>query len=418
MTNDASSRNRLKRALVVAGAGASLDFGAPSTPDLSDRLRDRVNSDKWMESSGGKEAFRRIQHTLDGYLTSDRPDCGPATNFEHIFHCAQEILSATFPPTPRAANEFRPILYPFLGRWSALDEETALTALVGFIPKVLSSELSAASACPSMSIDPLAKFIDFLRRDHVTRIYTTNYDDFILQAAPDLYHGFDRTVGTEPAPFEPESFWPSTERDGVFHIHGSVHFGFPSMPNPGTVDTRTLHWFDDPADPRRHITHSGSWESRMDGTQFIPAAILTGFDKLSRMQQTPLAHYYSGLSHDAMKADVIYVIGSGLLDLHINARLAEARQRRPAPPLIFIDFWRGSFPCDTKWDVDHKTIQMFHELNMPIIGDGNEHRATTGPAGWTLAKDGSCAVWDKGFRYFLGNLPSLESDVLPRLQFT
>ena len=75
-------------------------------------------------------------------------------------------------------------------------------------------------------------------------------------------------------------------------------------------------------------------------------------------------------------------------------------------------------PCDTKWEIDHKTIQMFHELNMPIIGDGNEHRATTGPEGWTLAKDGSRAVWDKGFRYFLGSLPSFENDVLPRLKFT
>ena len=417
MTNDTSSRHRSKRALVVVGAGASLDFGAPSTADLTDRLRHRVNGDKWMESSGGKEAFRRIHDTLDGYLTSDRPDGNPVTNFEHIFHCAQEILSATFPPTPGAVNEFKPILYPFLGRWSALDEEKALTALVNFIPEVLSNELSAASARPSMPITSLAKFIALLRRDQVTRVYTTNYDDFILQAAPDLYHGFDRAEGTEPRAFQPESFWPSTDRDGVFHLHGSVHFGFPSRPHPGP-DDRTLHWFDDPADPLRRTTHAGSWESRMDGTQFISAAILTGFDKLSRMQQTPLAHYYAGLSHDAMKADVIYVIGSGLLDLHINARLAEARRRRPAPPLLFIDFWPESFLCDTRWEVAHKTTQMFHELNMLIIGDGNEHRATSGPTGWTLAKDGSCAVWDKGFRFFLGSLSSLEREVLPRLQFT
>ena len=269
-----------------------------------------------------------------------------------------------------------------------------------------------------MPIAPLAEFIALLRRDHVTRIYTTNYDDFILQAAPDLYHGFDRAAGTEPGAFQPESFWPSTDRDGVFHLHGSVHFGFRSTPDPRRADSHALHWFDDPANPFRYTTYPGSWESRMDGTQFISAAILTGFDKLSRMQQTPLSHYYAGLSHDAMKADVIYVIGSGLVDLHINARLAEARRRRPAPPLLFIDFWPESFLCDSRWETDYKTIQMFHRLNMLIVGDGNQHRATTRPAGWTLAKDGSCAVWDKGFRFFLESLSSLERDVLPRLLFT
>ena len=60
---------------------------------------------------------------------------------------------------------------------------------------------------------------------------------------------------------------------------------------------------------------------------------------------------------------------------------------------------------------------MFHRLNMLFVGDGNQHRATTGPPGWTLSKDGSCAVWDRGFLSFLDSLPSLEHDILPRLRF-
>ena len=305
VTNDTSKPHRPKRALVVVGAGASLDFGAPSTAELTDRLRDQVHRDEWMELSGGKEAFMRIDTTLAGYLTRDEPEGKPVTNFEHIFHCAQEILSGTFPPTPGAVNEFKPILYPFLGRWSALDEEKALTALVHFIPEVLSNELLAASVSPATPLARLAEFIEHLRRRYVTRIYTTNYDDFVLQAAPDLYHGFDRAQDTGPKAFRPESFWRSTDRDGIFHLHGSVHFGFPSLPDPRPEDFDVLHWFDHPSDPQRHITYHGSMETRMDGTQFIPTAILTGFDKLSRMQQPPLAHYYAGLAHDAMAADII-----------------------------------------------------------------------------------------------------------------
>ena len=393
-----------------------MDFGAPSTAELTERVRKRIAGDEWMQSCGGREAFNRIDGTLADYLTSHEGGAA-VVNFEHIFHCAQEILSLTFPPTRDAVNEFRPILYPFLGRWSALDEKTALDALVRFIPEVLSTELSKASAHPSTPLAPMAKFIDHLRLDHVVRIYTTNYDDFILQAAQDMYHGFDADLESGIKAFDAESFWTSTDKDSVFHLHGSVHFGFPSPPHSMGNDFTTLHWFDDPADPRRHVTYHGSQTNRMDGTEFIPAAVVTGFDKLSRMQQTPLAHYYASLARDAMTTDVIYVIGSGLVDLHINARLKESRHRRLAPPLLFLDRWRDSFQCETRWEDDRKTIAMFDSLNMLIVGDRYDDRAEGGPPGWTVATNGSCAVWDKGFRCFLDNRARLR-EVLARLRVT
>lgn len=42
-----------------------------------------------------------------------------------------------------------------------------------------------------------------------------------------------------------------------------------------------------------------------------------------------------------MAADVIYVIGYGLDDLHINTWLKEARWRNPKPPLLFIGRWKN-----------------------------------------------------------------------------
>ncbi|MCY4149938.1 MAG: hypothetical protein OXF73_11455 [Gammaproteobacteria bacterium] len=39
----------------------------------------------------------------------------------------------------------------------------------------------------------------------------------------------------------------------------------------------------------------------------------------------PQAHYYAKLAHYAMTADVIFVIGCGLADLHVNSRIAEVR---------------------------------------------------------------------------------------------
>ena len=399
-----------KRALVIAGAGAALEFGAPSTSDLTTLVRERISTDDLMRRFGCDQACRRIDQTLSAYLVGG----SDAVNFEHIFHCGQEILSNTFEPTAGAVNEFRPILYPFVGRWVALNEQTALTELVRRIPELLFSELSAASDNPRVPLTPLAEFLKHLRKTYVTRIYTTNYDDFVLQAAPDLYHGFDSTPGDGPRSFEAETFWASVDKDSVFHLHGSVHFGFPP-PAHASDDLNALRWFHDRAEARLHSSYSGGAERKMDGSLYLPSALITGFDKLSRMQETPQAHYYASLARDAMTADVIFVIGFGLVDLHINGRIAEARRRRPSPPLIFVDWWPESFLCDTRWDMDRKEIEMLHALRMLIVGDYYRDNAEQIEPGWTVAKNSSCAVWDQGFLAFLNALDDFP-EVLGRLK--
>ena len=99
-----------KRALVIAGAGAALEYGAPSTSKLTELVRKKIRADDVMRLFGADQACRRIDETLSAYLVGG----SDAVNFEHIFHCAQELLSNTFKPTPGAVNEFRPITRAWL----------------------------------------------------------------------------------------------------------------------------------------------------------------------------------------------------------------------------------------------------------------------------------------------------------------
>ena len=176
---------RKKRALILTGAGASLEFGAPSTAELTKAIEKEVLADTWLQNCGGARAYLEINNTLAGYLQG-RAD---AVNFEHIYHCAHELLF-TFEPAPGAVNEYRPILVPFIKRRIEVNEQV-LRALVGRMTEFIFAKLSAVCGEPTTSLDPLAAFLAKIRLDHVTRIYTTNYDDFLLQAAPDLYTGFD-----------------------------------------------------------------------------------------------------------------------------------------------------------------------------------------------------------------------------------
>ena len=380
-----------KRALVLAGAGASLDFGAPSTAELTKIIGQRVEDDAWMKKCGGDDAYREILETLSGYLQGGT--C--AVNFEHIFHCAHELLF-TFDPDSAAMNEYRPILQPFICRRIDADER-ALHGLVEHMAKFIFEELSATCERPTVNLDPLTAFLEGLRKDHIIRIYTTNYDDFLLQAAPDLYTGFDSKPSPDAKRFDRRAFWQATDTDCVFHLHGSVHlsFTFPSTPD---ADLGDLYWFDNRTAALSYSSYSGSGERRMDGSRIVRTAVITGLDKFSRLQQRPLLHYYASMARDAMTADIIYVLGYGLGDLHLNTWLAEARRMKPAPPLVFVDCWPKRFLFGTAFELDRKTIEMLHTLHMRVNYHygGDEYGS-----GWTLDKDRTCAIWDKGFLAFL-----------------
>ena len=150
----------------------------------------------------------------------------------------------------------------------------------------------------------------------------------------------------------------------------------------------------------------------MDGGSY-PSAVVTGLDKLSLLQQRPLSDFYSALARDAMLSDLLIVIGSGLGDLHLNTWLDEARSRKPKPPLLFVDYWPNGFEDDTYFEVEGKTIELFHRLQVHI---SERMRGTRFGTGWTLADDRTSAIWDRGFQAFL-NAPGEMRDVLTQLHY-
>ena len=396
---------RKKRALVLAGAGASLEFGAPSTAKLTRSIGRKVENDSWLQKCGGHHAYQEIFKILAGYLKGGI--C--AVNFEHVYHCAHELLF-TFDPSSGTVDEYRPILQPFICRRIKTDER-ALRELVDRMAEFIFKELSVICDKPTTNLGPLTSFIEGLRKEHITRIYTTNYDDFLLQAAPDLYTGFDPKPCTDAKRFDRRAFWRKIDADCVFHLHGSVHLSFPFPPDPDT-DLGELHWFDDRTTALHQSSYHGTGERRMDGSQIVRAAVITGLDKFSRLQQQPLSHYYASMTRDAMIADIIYVIGYGLSDLHLNMWLGEARRMNPVPPLVFIDRWPTDFLVNTAFGLDRKTIEMLHTLRMYV--SYNYYGGDTYGNGWTLAKDRNCAIWDKGFLAFL-NAPEELRNVLSKL---
>jgi hypothetical protein len=80
--------------------------------------------------------------------------------------------------------------------------------------------------------------------------------------------------------------------------------------------------------------------------------------------------------------------------------------------MVFVDWWPNSFLGDTEFELDRKHIEMIHALRM-LVG-GSHYPGDRYGTGWTLAKNRSCAIWDKGFLSFL-NAPGELDYILSQL---
>ena len=171
---------KCRRALIVTGAGASLDFGIPGTGALTRKIETRVLGDKCSRHCGADRAYVEIRDKLAGYLHGGID----AVNFEQVYHCAHELLF-TFEPDPAAVDEYRPILFPLTKRRIMADEE-ALRGLVDQMAKFLFEAVSTACDRSTSRLLPLVDFVEGFRQDHILRVYTTNYDDFLRIALPGI----------------------------------------------------------------------------------------------------------------------------------------------------------------------------------------------------------------------------------------
>lgn len=391
--------DRQQRALIVAGAGASVEYGIPATAPLGALIEAGIAKDRYCVSVGGVDAYHDIKSILTDYYGKDANQA----HFERIYHVMHELDA--FRLTPGAVAKFRPVMLPFLSKIKNYPEN-AFRAACNAMLDVVYQTASSACETPKVPLTSLEIFFASLEERFLPRVYTTNYDDFIGQATGNRYlTGFTRPSGSHHM-FDPRSFWSNWDKPGLFHLHGSIHMGFP-LPGGGT-DIGDIAWYASRDEAKKHAAFSGSGLSRMDGTGIVRSAIITGLDKLGRLQQSPYAFYYAALSRDAMEADIIFILGSGLADLHLNTWIKEVRRCRPTLPLVYVGYWPDSdaFYSSIKFDYEDREILLFHDLRVDLA---NVRESKFNEVdGWTVDAHRTAAVWSDGFQNFLAQPAALQ----------
>jgi len=387
-----------KRALIIVGAGASVDYGIPVTAKFGSLIEADLQANKYCVQTGGWDAYLQIKDQLEAYYSPDTSEA----HFERIYHVLHELGAMRL--SKGAVPKYKPVLHPFLKKTVDL-HPNALRAASQAMLAAIYKTASTRSSSPQCSIELLSRFLRSLDNCFISRIYSTNYDDFFSQAAPELFTGFTRKKENFYL-FSPRDFWAGWEKPGLFHIHGSIHMGFPH--NGGEeVDIGDLAWFDARDEALKYANFSGSGITRMDGTSIDRSAILTGLDKLGRIQQSPYSFYYAGLSRDVVEADLIFVLGSGLNDLHLNAWIKAVRREQTQVPLIYVSYWPNDedFYSDVNFELKDREISIVHDLRMKLQNLSSAEYCCL--EGWTIDRQTNAAVWSRGFKSFLDSPDTL-----------
>jgi len=340
------NKNGKQRALVVMGAGASVELGIPATIGFGNLIDDAIKADKYCAHVGGTEVYFDIRDKLRTYYASEAE-----AHFERIYHVMHELSQLR--AKQGAVPKFLPVMYPFLGT-AVTHPEQALKAACSAMLDFIYAKVSEVCDNPALPLNPLSAFFEVLEQQYVPRVYTTNYDDFVAQATQGRYFtGFTQRHG-DHSDFDGKAFWAEWGKPALFHLHGSVHMGFSV---PGEHQIGDIVWFDDKAVARRQARFNGSGVDRMDGTHVERGAIITGLDKLGRLQQSPYAFYYSALNREAMEADLILVLGSGLAESpseHVPEGCPACQTRRAEFSTSAIGGerrWTSTAPSISSWKI-------------------------------------------------------------------
>lgn len=205
-----------------------------------------------------------------------------------------------------------------------------------------------------------SKLLSFLKyvksKNNIIRSYTTNYDQMFV----DIYKNrkpqppFDGFILNKN-----DSFWDydlrriqdSDSEDCYYNLHGSIFWHWRHSEDQSVEKSRFYKTESCIQDREFHIgseLRKDSIQKSNPGEPYLLSPIITGYNKLQRINQEPFNSFAHAFYHDCHKADIFIFIGFSFNDNHINNILSHVDWS--GKKVLMIDF---------KKNKDFRGIQIF-----------------------------------------------------------
>jgi hypothetical protein len=316
------SGNAVDRLTVLVGAGASVELGVPSTGDATRQLVEGEPGDA--DGRLTRDQLQMLRQTLN-VLGQWAPKSRP--NFEHLLHCLEVVITMQNAWRAAGSGHLRTMFSLVTGGPRAdllpLFEGRLAANAVAYFFRRLHSIFSGHNPRQNRPGEwcNYQGFWDSLASKYRLDIATTNYDDLLETALPQLNQGFQQIPGEDTKRFSPHALRKTESR--LVHLHGSIHWGYRS----GAADVNRfafqdswhdLYWHDDPLAAQR----SWGWRSNQraqSGEELIVGPMLSGLQKPDKvLSAEPYATYYRSLGDWLEHNRRLIIVGYGFGDDHIN----------------------------------------------------------------------------------------------------
>jgi hypothetical protein len=325
--------NIKKRTVILLGAGAAIPWDGPNTETLTsllkqDNLSGKANSrifeilEKSETYPSESINFESILHFIESLISYERSNY--ISSFRNIYKSISHLneagksLRTLIVETPwkttrwhydNTQNYFYDCLVALL-RYNYYD------ILYPELSKYLRNDSLEAHEQLNKSI---INFINRNQENSTVRIYTTNYDRLIprifekYNSAKEVFDGFylpDRGQNTGTANIA--RILNDDSCLNYYNLHGSAYWGINDINQPN------FHSFKRWVKSANFNNNEKYFSQSQPFDEHLLTPIISGYNKLNKVQITPLRHFMNAFEKDVYLATEIIIVGYSFSDPHIN----------------------------------------------------------------------------------------------------
>lgn len=332
-----------ERIVLLMGAGAVLDFGAPSTCNLTkallvDKKVGSINKRIYILLKRNKiytdVNFESIIHFLDSFVNYLRSDF--KSGFKDIYK-AFTFLDGSILSSFKEIDNLDLLDCNDI-KFNNKDYERVVKLLFYNYNHVIINEFQeqlAYSTLAKQKANLLKNWYDKNSEKNILRIYTTNYDRLIPYLIEDIFDGYDyvRKSLFSYSGYQPNIKKIVSERNiaSCYNLHGSLHWSIPLFSDPTIWESH-----------KNEIIPPSSYTKKFRNSEpnhanfMIP--IITGYAKVRKAQIPPIRQFFYSFERDLMDADKIIIAGYSFSDDHINNIIDVALNENPKAKIDIIDY--------------------------------------------------------------------------------
>ena len=330
--------SRKPKLLILAGAGAAVEFGMPSVSDVDHFLSGVAQEYFSLVDCPDSNLYKYIHKNIQEYWQYNTGLQNKNPSFEDVLYTISTLHSVV-PAGYYTGNlgafvtlKALPMLNYF-GKCKQADI-SAIRNLGGYLVDALLEKFRALCRAPVPTILPrieeLRNFITDLSNAYEIAVVTTNYDDMLYRCLPWIETGFDNAHGGRfnPRRIVGRDSWPC-----LLHLHGSVHFDMD-------YDNGNLHavmWKEDLNESFHQNSLGRNSVLTNEGNVFPTSSIIAGYGKSDQIQRFPFRTYYSELDRLVAGSDALLLLGCSFRDAHIEQSFTGYRDGRDRP-VVVVDY--------------------------------------------------------------------------------